>query len=281
VNVEAVGQRVEHLLDEIAGRDQVAAELTEELIRELMALYGAGPARILDRLHTADPGALRDMAADPLVGGLLMLHDLHPSDMSARVETALETVRPYLASHGGGVQLLDVTDGVARLRLEGSCDGCGSSQATLQYAVEGAVLEAAPEIVRIEVEGVDDLPRATTNGLIPAEALTLRRSQPEWQALPSALDDIGDVVTAHQVNGSRLAVLRMEHQVYAYRDACPACGGSLVGARAERDLLDCPGCGRTYDVRHAGHAAGDGPSLEPVPLLQDVTGVRVAIGALR
>ena len=281
MNVEAVGQRVEHLLDEIAGRDQVAAELTEELIRELMSLYGAGLARILDRLRNADPGALRDLAADPLVSGLLMLHDLHPSDMSARVEAALETVRPYLASHGGGVQLLDVTDGVAHLRLEGSCDGCGSSQATLQYAVEGAVLEAAPEIVRIEVEGIDDLPRAGSNGLIPAETLTLRRREPEWQALPAGLDDIADIVTAHQVDGSRLAVLRIQQQVYAYRDACPACSGSLVGARAERDLLDCPGCGRTYDVRHAGHAAGDGPSLEPVPLLQDSTGVRVAIGALR
>lgn len=281
MNVEAVGQRVEDLLDQIAGRDEVAAELTEELVRELMALYGTGLARILDRLQAADPAALRDMAADPLVSGLLMLHDLHPDDMAARVEAALEGVRPYLASHGGGVRLLDVSDGVARLRLEGSCDGCGSSQVTLQYAVEGAVLEAAPDVVRIEVEGVDGAPPAPTNGLIPAEALTMRRTEPEWEALSTPLDDDANAVSAHDVNGSRLAVLRMGQQLYAYRDACPACGGSFAGARLDSDMLDCPGCGRTYDVRHAGRAVDDGPDLEPVPLLQDTAGVRVAVGALR
>ena len=278
MNVEAVGQRVEDLLDQIAGRDEVAAELTEELMRELMALYGAGLARILDRLYAVSPDALHDMATDPLVGGLLMLHDLHPSDAAGRVEAALDGVRPYLASHGGGVQLLEVSDGVARLQLEGSCDGCGSSQITLQHAVEGAVLEAAPEIQRIEVEGVAP---PSAGGLIPAESLSLRRPEPEWETLPAPLDAIAAVVTARQVNGSRLAVLRMEDQLYAYRDACPSCGGSLAGAQLHSDLLDCPGCGRTYDVRRAGRAADEGPNLDPVPLLQDTSGVRVAVGALR
>ena len=277
MNVEAAGQRVEDLLDQIAGRDEVAAELTEELVRELMALYGAGLARILERLYRAAPEALTDMSADPLVAGLLMLHDLHPSDATARVEAALEGVRPYLASHGGGVQLIGVADGVATLRLEGSCDGCGSSQVTLQHAVEGAVLEAAPEIERIEVEGV--VPPGGAGGLIPAESLSLRRRDPEWEALSGPLDGIADVVTAQQVNGSTLAVLRLEEQLYAYRDGCPACGGSLAGARLRGDLLDCPGCARSYDVRRAGRAAGDGPDLNPVPLLEDPSGVRVAVGA--
>jgi Fe-S cluster biogenesis protein NfuA/nitrite reductase/ring-hydroxylating ferredoxin subunit len=277
VNVEAVGQRVERLLEEITGRDPVAAELTEDLVRELMALYGAGLARILDRLYAADPDALRQMATDPLVGGLLMLHDLHPDDVAARVEGALEGVRPYLASHGGGVQLLDVTDGVARLRLEGSCDGCGSSQVTLQHAVEGAVLEAAPEIERIEVEGAAAV---SATPLIPAESLLQRPARAAWEPLPVAPDHAAGIVTAQQVNGARLAVLQMDDQLYAYRDACPACGGSLTGARARGDSVDCPGCGRTYDVRHAGRAAGGGPHLDPVPLLQDASGVRVAVAAL-
>jgi Fe-S cluster biogenesis protein NfuA/nitrite reductase/ring-hydroxylating ferredoxin subunit len=278
VNVEAAGQRVEDLLDQIAGRDEVAAELTEELVRELMALYGAGLARILERLYRAAPEALTDMSADPLVAGLLMLHDLHPSDATARVEAALEGVRPYLASHGGGVQLIGVADGVATLRLEGSCDGCGSSQVTLQHAVEGAVLEAAPEIERIEVEGVAS-PAAA--GLIPAESLSLRPRQPEWELLSALPEDVSDVVTAHRVNGSQLVILRVGQQLYAYRDGCPSCGGSIVGARLRGDMLDCPGCGRGYDVRHAGRAAGEAPGLDPVPLLQDQSGVRVAVGALR
>ena len=185
VNVDTVGRRVEDLLDQIAGRDEVAAELTEELVRELMALYGAGLGRILDRMRAVDPAAVAQLTADPLVGGLLMLHDLHPDDVAARVEAALEQVRPYLASHGGGVQLLGVTADVAQLQLEGSCDGCGSSQITLQHAVEGAVLEAAPEVARIEVDGAVGAGHGG-NGLIPAESLSLRRrvDGAGWEPLP-------------------------------------------------------------------------------------------------
>lgn len=285
MNVDAVGQRVEDLLDQIADRDEVAAELTEELVTELMTLYGAGLGRLIDRMRAAAPDALRDVTADPLVGGLLLLHDLHPDEISARIEAALEGVRPYLASHGGGVQLLGVTGEVALLRLEGSCDGCGSSQVTLQHAVEGAVLEAAPEVARIEVEGA--VPAPAGNGLISADSLSLRRREAtapdviEWEALPATPGAVSGVVATQQVNGSRLAVVRIDGGLYAYRDACPSCASSLGGARMRGDLLDCPGCGEAFDARRAGRAAGEGPGLDPVPLLDDDAGVRVAVGALR
>jgi hypothetical protein len=81
VNVDAVGRRVEDLLDQIAARDEVSGELTEELVRELMALYGAGIGRILDRMAAVAPDTLSELTADPLVGGLMVLHDLHPDDV--------------------------------------------------------------------------------------------------------------------------------------------------------------------------------------------------------
>jgi len=86
----------------------------------------------------------------------LVVHDLHPLDLETRVARALERVRPYLGSHGGDVKLLGVEDGVVLLRLEGSCQGCPSSTVTMKLAIEKAIEEAAPEILRIEVEGVAD-----------------------------------------------------------------------------------------------------------------------------
>ena len=58
-------------------------------------------------------------------------------------------------THGGDVELLDIDAdaGAVHLRLLGSCDGCPSSAVTLQLAVERAIVEAAPEIVRIDVDG--------------------------------------------------------------------------------------------------------------------------------
>ena len=86
---------------------------------------------------------------------LLLLHDLHPLDVDARIQRALDQVRPYLGSHAGGVQYLGVTgEGVARLRLEGSCHGCPSSTVTVQLAIKGAVEDAAPEVTEVVVEGV-------------------------------------------------------------------------------------------------------------------------------
>ena len=99
-----------------------------------------------------DDTALDALAADELVSGLLLVHGLHPYDVTTRVAGALDSVRPYLGSHGGDVELLGVDDdGVVRLRLLGSCDSCPSSTVTLQLAVEGAIQAAAPEVTSIEV----------------------------------------------------------------------------------------------------------------------------------
>ena len=109
-----------------------------------------------------EPGrAIMDrLTADPLVEGLLLLHGLHPLDVDTRIQRALDQVRPYLGSHAGGVQYLGVTDGIARLRLEGSCHGCPSSTVTVRLAIEGAVQDAAPEVTEVRRGGDDRATRA-------------------------------------------------------------------------------------------------------------------------
>jgi Fe-S cluster biogenesis protein NfuA len=72
--------------------------------------------------------------------------------METRILRALEKVRPYLHSHGGDVEFLNVTGGVVRLKLLGSCGSCPSSSVTLKNAVEEALYEAAPDIEKIEAE---------------------------------------------------------------------------------------------------------------------------------
>ena len=80
------------------------------------------------------------------------MHGLHPDPVETRVERALESVRPFLAEHGGDVELLDIDAhaGAVHLRLLGGGVGCGS--ATMQLAVEAAIIEAAPEIVTFDIE---------------------------------------------------------------------------------------------------------------------------------
>ena len=86
-----------------------------------------------------------------MVSSLLALYDLHPTDLLARIEQALDSVRPYLESHGGAVEVLDARPGVVRLRMTGSCQGCPSSAATLKGSIEKAIYSRVPEIECVEV----------------------------------------------------------------------------------------------------------------------------------
>ena len=136
---------------ELVARIEVLLENAQdlELVQALVDLYGEG----LGRIAANHPDAIAGMAGDELVSYLLLLHGLHPVPLEDRVRAALAEVRPYLEQHGGDVELLGVERGVARLRLEGSCNGCPSSTATLKHAIDDAIQRAAPDITGIEAEG--------------------------------------------------------------------------------------------------------------------------------
>jgi Fe-S cluster biogenesis protein NfuA len=149
-------EQVEALLDQVETFPEPQRAVATELVGALLEMYGDGLSRIV--------AACDVPVEDELVAHLLLLHGLHPVPVRERVIGALDEVRPYLASHGGGVELLDVTGGVVHLRLEGSCNGCPSSAATLRGAVEEAIARAAPDVDRIETEGV-----AAPSGLLQIE----------------------------------------------------------------------------------------------------------------
>jgi Fe-S cluster biogenesis protein NfuA len=168
-DVAALPARIEGLLDELASLgDYKITERAEELVAAVVELYGAGLQRIVGALADLPQSAelMARLVGDDLVANLLMLHGLHPDDVGVRVQAALDKVRPYLGAHAGGIEFLGVDeDGVAQLRLEGSCDGCAGSTATVQNAVERAVLEAAPDVVSVHVEGMVE-PKPATPGLL-------------------------------------------------------------------------------------------------------------------
>ncbi len=69
--------------------------------------------------------------------------------MREKVETALEQIRPALQRDGGDVELVDVNDGVVKLRLTGACAGCPMSTMTLQNGIERVLREQLPEIKEV------------------------------------------------------------------------------------------------------------------------------------
>ena len=66
--------------------------------------------------------------------------------MRDKVEAVLAEVRPSLQADGGDVELVDVSDGVVKLRLTGACSGCPMSTMTLQNGIERILKEKVPEV---------------------------------------------------------------------------------------------------------------------------------------
>jgi Fe-S cluster biogenesis protein NfuA len=139
--------------------DPAVRGAVEGLVSTVLELHGAALAGILrmaadEGRHWAGDGEalITRLAAEPVIREVLLLHGLHPVALRTRVEHALDSVRPYMRSHGGGVELVEVRDEIVRLRLQGHCQGCPSSMMTLRLAVEKAIYEAAPDVLAIEVE---------------------------------------------------------------------------------------------------------------------------------
>ena len=154
-NLRASGERIEQALTELQqSADPRTLGLAEEVLRLVSELYGAGMARMVEIVDARAPELVQEFTSDELVASLLLVQGLHPDSLEARVQEALESVRPFLGQHGGDVELVGIDDdlGAVKIRLLGSCDGCPASAATLQGAVEVAILEKAPEVTRIVVE---------------------------------------------------------------------------------------------------------------------------------
>jgi len=70
--------------------------------------------------------------------------------MKERVEEALKKIRPALEADGGGIELVDIVDGVVRVRLKGACHGCPGAQMTLKMGVERILKEEVPEVKSVQ-----------------------------------------------------------------------------------------------------------------------------------
>ena len=280
--------RIEALLQEVATfSDPQVQAVTEELLQTLLAMYGEGLTRMLEitaEHETAGEAIIEAYADDELVSSLLLLHGLHPIDVETRITQALESVRPYLKSHGGNVELLGVRDNVAYLRLQGSCNGCPSSSVTLKLAIEEAINKAAPDLERLQVDGVTNPPR-------PINVTPLRKTGKDssgesndkiviWNVI-NGLDRLGDsALVAKTVQQEVLLFCRIADTYYAYRNRCRNCGAPLDQGRLELVALVCGACGKQYDITRAGRCL-DTPNLflEPIPLLVKDGQIKVSLPA--
>jgi Fe-S cluster biogenesis protein NfuA/nitrite reductase/ring-hydroxylating ferredoxin subunit len=278
---EDLMERVERLTSELEGvTDAFARGIAEQLVAAVLELHGEGLERILELVGEDSARALAD---DGVVASLMLVHDLYPVPLEQRVIEALDSVRPYMESHGGNVELLGLEGDVARLRLEGSCSGCAASASTLELAIEKALMESAPDLLGIEVEGVVEPPRVPDIGGTPLPVAGNGGGSVPALSGWHELDAIGDLprgtTSARSAGPADLLVANVNDTLLAYLNACAACGSRLDEAVLTGGMLACPSCSARFDLPRAGRGVDDDAlQLAPVPLLRDGDArVRVAL----
>lgn len=150
--VELIGR-----LDQL--QDPTAREPARKLVEIILDLHGVALAKLLSIVARADggPAILARLAEDDQVRPLLLLHGLHPDDVETRVRRAAERLRPHLGVHGLRLEVVHIANGTARLRVHPS-DGAqvkASLLWTLPMEIEGAIVEAAPDIDKVVIDGLD------------------------------------------------------------------------------------------------------------------------------
>jgi len=299
VSSEELIGRVQDLQERLeAMGDPATREVADQLVSAVVQMYGAGLERVVELL--ADGGAegravAEAMSQDALLATLLLIHDLHPVPLAARVQAALDSVRPYMESHGGNVELLSLSDGIATIHLRGSCSDCSASAVTLELAIKQALEEAAPDLEGLEVLGVapqsigphppNGLPMVTMAAAPTGMELPVvtagpatDRTAPAWVDLESVGALADGALTAVSVAGADLVVANVDGTLLAYRDRCASCGAPLHEGRLSAGALACAECERSFFLPRAGRSLDDEQlQLEPVPLLRDEGRVRVAL----
>jgi Fe-S cluster biogenesis protein NfuA/nitrite reductase/ring-hydroxylating ferredoxin subunit len=263
--IQDVIERLELLPDDHPRR------LLHECVQSLLAFYGEGLERILQLTQNAGAEGQKVLAAftqDKLVSSLLLIHDLHPASLEARLCGALDQVRPYLQSHGGNVELISLRDEVARLRLQGTCQSCPSSAVTLELAVRQAIEEACPDLLDFQVEG---------QAPASAAAVPHRSNAPHWTVIESFVPLALGQMRSFQVEGVPVLVCNPNGNLYAYQNRCATCAGPLEAGSLNGNVLRCRS-GHRFDVQLAGISLDDAAvHLQPCPLLALNGAVKISV----
>jgi Fe-S cluster biogenesis protein NfuA/nitrite reductase/ring-hydroxylating ferredoxin subunit len=210
----------------------------------------------------------------PLARTLLAMYDLAPVDDAVLAEEALDSVRPYVESHGGRVELVGVEDGRVTVRMSGACDGCAASAMTLRRGIEQALREHYSGFKEVVAEE-PSAPSPQPSGPKLLQIEDLRRPVFEDVGAPGEPGEL----RAFEMEGVNVLLANVGGEVYAFRNGCLVDGLPLEGGRLTGEgVLVCPWHNCAYDARSGKRVDDPGEAgLPVVPVALQNGSVRVAV----
>ena len=261
------------------GWDEGQRMAAEAYRRAIEALHGEGLRRLVRALKgsPAALAAMKAVAADEVVYAVLRRHEIVRPTLAERVDRALASVRPMLASHGGDVDLVDIAPPRVTVRFTGACDGCPSSAMTFHAGVKQAIEDACPEITEVVQQSGGRHAEAPRDAPQMVSPFALSRGGSWIEA--AALNDVPEAgLVVVEVAGQSVLVSRRGGRVSAFVNSCAHLGMPLDQGHVEGGALTCPHHGFRYDLATGECLTAPTVALTAVPAR--VVGARVQIKAV-
>jgi Fe-S cluster biogenesis protein NfuA len=151
--------------------DGATKTAARDLVQLLMDVHGRGLERVMEIVFdSGDSGQkiIDRLGQDSIVGNLLLLYSLHPDGLEARIQSALDRMRPRLRKLACTIELENVQEGAVQVRLATSWHSCGSTTKDLRAIVEDGMFEFAPDVTSLEILGLEE---PTPAGFVTLESL--------------------------------------------------------------------------------------------------------------
>lgn len=290
---EELAKRVDDAAQQVSELDGPAKTAADELRAALEAVHRAGLVTIVRRMRADDRAreVLFELVDEPEVRLLLSLHGIIRADPLTEAKRVLDAVRPQLQSHGGDVELANVDEGVAYVRLSGACNGCSMSSVTLRNTVEEALVNNVPSIGKVEVLPTEPSPTLIPLGEIgmgaPADEAAEEEQVERGWVRTTPVSDLTDgkltPMSLVSVDGAQheVIVVLIDGRLSAYTNACAHEGRPLDGALidTEAGTLTCPWHGFCFDALSGECMSAPGAQLEQLPLRVDDGHVWIRVAA--
>ena len=248
-DLDSLLKDIQSLESLVAGWDEQQQHTVEALTHAHDDLNREAFARLIRMIKESPQAlaALKQAVSDEVIYAVLRYHGLIKASLQERIEAALDSVRPYLASHGGNVELVSLTppDSV-EIRLLGACDGCPAAGLTLSEGVEKAIREQCPEINTIRKARGGMAARPVDGMPVQFVSPFANSDDPGW-LYAARLDDIPENnIKVATVSGNEVLLSRFGEKVTCYQNACAHLGMPLDQGEVKNGILVCPHHGFEY-----------------------------------
>ncbi|EON22104.1 MULTISPECIES: NifU family protein [Nocardioides] len=284
-SIEQLAGALDEAMGRLSGLEPDSRAVITDALDALNALHKQALTTVVRRLRDDPRGKqlLFELVDEPDVLMVLTMHGLVRPDQLTLARRVLDSVRPGLESHGGGVELDRIDGSTAFVRLQGACNGCSMASVTMRNGVEAALVEGVPGLTSVEV-----LPNDPTPTLIPLSSITvgspdaaaedLARAEREleeagWSsAVAAEAVGVGEVcavtLTPRDAPSLEVIVVNAAGQMSAFVNECAHLGRRLDDALidAGQGTITCAGHGFCYDSTNGECMSMPGAQLQQLPL---------------